>query len=75
VSKPDNNDTTSQMTSIDDEAIRHFRNAIASGKHWYLDYWKQWVGGVHRKKLPGRHYQYLIEGFGFRLAAAGGKAL
>ena len=66
MSKPDNNDTTSQMTSIDDEAIRHFRNAIASGKHWYLGLLEA-VGrwSSPQETFQGRHYQYLIEGSAF----------
>ena len=54
------------MTSVDDEAIRHFRNAIASGMHWYLAL----LEAVGRWSSPEetfqeRHYQYLIEGSAF----------
>jgi len=36
VSKPKSESISHQLTSLDDEAIRHFREAIASGKHWYM---------------------------------------
>ena len=66
MSKSDSNDTLNQVTSIDDEAIRHFRNAIASGKHWYLGLLEE-VGrwSSPEETLQGRHYQYLIEGSAF----------
>jgi hypothetical protein len=54
------------LTSLDDEAIRHFRDAIASDVHWY----KALLEAVGRWSSPqetfqGRHYQYLIEGTAF----------
>ena len=62
----ENNQTSQQLTSLDDEAIRLFRIAIQAGKHWYLGL----LEAVGRWSSPeetfeGRHYQYLIEGAAF----------
>ncbi len=63
MNSPPNNETSQQLTSLDDEVIRLFREAIASGKHWYVSL----LEAVGRWTLPeetyqGRHYQYLIDG-------------
>jgi len=66
VSKSISNKTSSELTSLDDEAIRHFRSAIASGKHWYeglLEAVGQW--NSPEETFHGRHYLYLIEGTAF----------
>jgi hypothetical protein len=66
VSRPGNNETSHELTSLDHEAVRHFRNAIASGKHWYrglLEAVGQWSSP--EETFQGRHYQYLIEGAAF----------
>jgi len=36
VSKTQSNETSQQLTSLDDEAIRYFRNAVAAGVNWYF---------------------------------------
>ncbi len=66
VSKPKSNETSQQLTSLDDEAIRLFREAIASGKHWYLGLLEavgRWSSS--EEIYQGRHYQYLIDGSAF----------
>ena len=66
MSRPGNNETSHELTSLDHEAVRHFRNAIASGKHWYrglLEAVGQWSSP--EETFQGRHYQYLIEGAAF----------
>ena len=60
------NQTSQELTSLDDEAIRLFRIAIQAGKHWYLGL----LEAVGRWSSPeetfeGRLYQYLIEGAAF----------
>jgi len=66
VSKTQSNETSQQLTSLDDEAIRYFRNAVAAGVNWYFAL----LEAVGRWQSPeetyhGRHYQYLIEGTAF----------
>ena len=66
MNKAKSNETSNELISLDDEAIRHFRNAIASDVHWY----KALLEAVGRWSSPqetfqGRHYQYLIEGTAF----------
>lgn len=63
MSAPKISETSNELTSLDDEAIRRFRNAIAADMHWY----KALLEAVGRWSSPqetfqGRHYQYLIEG-------------
>ncbi|MDD5287542.1 MAG: hypothetical protein PHY28_00285 [Dehalococcoidales bacterium] len=63
MSKPESEKTSSQLTSLDDEVIRRFRGAIASGRHWYLGLLEavgQWSSA--EETYQGRHYQYLIDG-------------
>ncbi|MCX6003701.1 MAG: hypothetical protein NTX46_04740, partial [Chloroflexi bacterium] len=72
MSKPKSNEASSQLTSLDDEAIRHFRETIASGKHWYLGLLEavgQWASP--EETYQGRHYKYLIDdsAFDWRLLA------
>ena len=57
---------SSQLTSLDDEAIRHLRGSIASGKHWYLSLLEA-VGkwGSPEETYQSRHYTYLIAGSAF----------
>ena len=64
--KSKSNETSHELTSLDDEAIRHFRNAIASGVHWYTGLLEA-VGlwSSPEETFQGRHYQYLIEGTAF----------
>ena len=66
MSKTQSNETSQQLTSLDDEAIRYFRNAVAAGVNWYFAL----LEAVGRWQSPeetyqGRHYQYLIEGTAF----------
>jgi hypothetical protein len=66
VNKAQNNEISQQLTSLDDEAIRHFRNAISTGVHWYValleavGWWQS-----PEETYQERHYQYLIEGVAF----------
>jgi hypothetical protein len=72
VSKSKSESISHQLTSLDDEAIRHFREAIASGKHWYMGLLET-VGWWDSPEeiYQGRHYRYLIDGaaFDWRLLA------
>jgi len=36
VDKTRSNEISQQLTSLDDEAIRYFRNAVSSGVNWYF---------------------------------------
>ena len=66
MNKAQNNEISQQLTSLDDEAIRHFRNAISTGVHWYValleavGWWQS-----PEETYQERHYQYLIEGVAF----------
>ena len=72
MSKPKSDEKSFQLTSLDDEAIRLFHEAIASGKHWYMGLLEA-VGrwGSAEEIYQGRHYRYLIDGsaFDWRLLA------
>jgi hypothetical protein len=63
---------TSPLTPADGEAIRHLKEAIASGKHWYIALLEA-IGlwGAAEENVNGRHYQYLIanEAFDWLLLA------
>jgi hypothetical protein len=66
VSKSKSDETSNQLTSLDDEAIRLFREAIARGKHWYLGLLEavgRWDSS--EEDYQGRCYQYLIDGDAF----------
>jgi hypothetical protein len=55
-----------QLISTDNKAITHLKQAIASGKHWYLALLEAiglWTGAEETYK--GRHYRYLIDGEAF----------
>ena len=66
MNKTPSNEISQQLTSLDDEAIRHFRNAISAGVHWYIalleavGWWQS-----PEETYQERHYQYLIEGVAF----------
>ncbi len=64
--KSTNDETSYPLTSLDDEVIRLFREAIASGKHWYLGLLEA-VGRWNSSDeiYQDRHYQYLIDGAAF----------
>ncbi len=64
--KAKSDETSYPLTSLDDEAIRLFRDAIASGKHWYLGLLEavgRWDSS--EETYQGRHYQYIIDGTAF----------
>jgi hypothetical protein len=66
VDKTRSNEISQQLTSLDDEAIRYFRNAVSSGVNWYfalLEAVGRWQSS--EETYQGRHYQYLIEGSAF----------
>jgi len=52
--------------SGDREAIEHFKQAIASGKHWYIALLEA-IGlwSSHDETRNGRYYRYLIDGQAF----------
>lgn len=57
-----NSRTPAELTSLDNEAIRHFREAIASGKHWYiglLEAIKLWQSD--EETYQGRRYRYILD--------------
>lgn len=66
MSRPKSNETSKQLTSLDDEAIRLLRSDISSGKHWYISLLEA-VGrwSSVEETYQGRHYQYLIDGTAF----------
>ena len=54
------------LQTSDAEAIRHFKQAIASGRHWYfalLEAMGLW--GSAEEEHNGRYYRYLIAGEAF----------
>ena len=66
MSRPKSNEPQYQLTSVDNEVIRLFREAIISGVHWYLGL----LQAAGRWNSPeeiyqNRHYQYLIDGAAF----------
>ncbi len=57
---------SSPLTPADGEAIRHLKDAIASGKHWYIALLEA-IGlwGVAEEEVNGRKYRYVIAGEAF----------
>jgi len=58
--------TIQTMTTADARAIEHLRQAVASGKHWYialLEATKLWKSA--EEDYHGRHLRYLINGEAF----------
>lgn len=57
---------SSPLTPAEGEAIRHLKDAIASGKHWYIALLEA-IGlwGAAEEEVNGRKYQYLIDGEAF----------
>jgi len=56
----------SQLTLADDEAIKHFKQAIMSGKHWYIALLEAiglWT--TAEETHNGRTYRYLIDSEAF----------
>ena len=57
---------SSPLTPADGEAIRHLKEAIASGKHWYialLEAIGRWEAA--EENINGRRYRYFIDGEAF----------
>ena len=57
---------SSPLTPADGEAIRHLKEAIASGKHWYialLEAIRRWEAA--EENINGRRYCYFIDGEAF----------
>lgn len=55
-----------QITEANERAVRHLREGIAKGKHWYLALLE--AVGMWRsteENYKGRHYSYLIDGEAF----------
>jgi hypothetical protein len=55
--------TSLKVTRSDIEAIRHLKEAIIAGKHWYLaliEAMRLWTASEESYK--SRHYRYLIDG-------------
>ena len=55
-------DTIHHPTPPEEEAIRHLKDAIASGKHWYtslLEAVKIWQ--IPEEQVGKRHYKYMID--------------
>jgi hypothetical protein len=66
VNQAQDNEKIQELTSLDDEAIRLFRNSISAGKPWYLGLLEavgRWSSS--EETFEGRHYQYLIDGAAF----------
>jgi hypothetical protein len=72
LNSPESNNPSTQLTSGDAEAIRRFREAIATGKHWYIGLLEA-VGAWSsaEETYQGHHYRYLIddEAFDWQLLA------
>jgi hypothetical protein len=66
VNGPKADNTSTQLTSSDEEAIQYFRASITGGHHWYISLLET-VGKWQSKEEihGGRHYRYLIEGEAF----------
>ncbi|OGO06029.1 MAG: hypothetical protein A2Z76_03945, partial [Chloroflexi bacterium RBG_13_56_8b] len=62
----DNQLTSTELTTADNRAITHLKEAIASGEHWYIALLEAiglWTGA--EESYQGRHYRYLIDGEAF----------
>jgi len=66
VSTMDNHSQPDHLDNSDAEAIRHLKQSIADGKHWYialLEAIALWT--LSEEMYDGHHYQYLIAGQAF----------
>lgn len=57
---------TEEIVSQNDEAIRHLRQAVSAGKHWYIALLEAiglWT--TAEETCQGRHFQYLVGGEAF----------
>jgi hypothetical protein len=64
--RDDINNTTTHLTSLDHEALQHFRETIQGGGNWYaglLEAVGMWQS--QEELFRGRHYCYLIDGEAF----------
>lgn len=62
----DNQLTSTELTTADNAAISHLKQAIAGGKHWYialLEAIALWSSA--EESYQGRRYRYLIDGEAF----------
>ena len=62
----DNQLTSTELTTADNRAISHLKQAIAGGKHWYialLEAIALWSSA--EESYQGRRYRYLIDGEAF----------
>ncbi|MDD5190548.1 MAG: hypothetical protein PHE50_05845 [Dehalococcoidales bacterium] len=62
MNKPRSHNPETQITSIDNEAIRYFRAAIKDGVHWYialLEAIKMWQSP--EETYEGRYYRYILD--------------
>jgi len=60
--KPRPHKPATQITSLDDAAIRHFKTAVRQGKHWYLallEAVKMWQSA--EETYEGRYYRYILD--------------
>jgi len=60
--KPRLHKPETQITSLDDAAIRHFKTAVKHGKHWYLallEAVKMWQSA--EETYQGRYYRYILD--------------
>jgi hypothetical protein len=58
--------TTKQIVSQNDEAIRHLKQAVSAGKHWYIALLEAiglWTAS--EETYQGLHFQYLVGGEAF----------
>lgn len=57
---------SSSSSNIEEEALKHLRQALAEGKHWYIALLET-VGLWEKAEedFQGRHYRYLIDGEAF----------
>ena len=66
MNSPENGGTSTQLSSRDAEAIRHFGETIVAGRHWYialLEAVGMWDSS--EEVFHGTHYRYLIDGEAF----------
>ncbi len=59
----ENNKNNNKLTPADEAAVRHLKQAIASGKHWYIALLEA-IGlwQTAKESLNGHSYRYLIAG-------------
>ncbi len=66
MNSPESNNSSTQLTLGDAEVIRRFREAISTGKHWYISLLEAiGVWSSAEETYQGHHYRYLIAGEAF----------